>query len=111
FQDTQNTVTISSTVKQTTFDRVSVKHTVAPTGDGPADFASSGTQLLASGCSVTGRGNTWAAVTQSRVTGPVVLLDFHADDRGFDPHQRWATGLLCDRCAFPNSRTSDKAGI
>ena len=70
FQDTQNTVTISSTVKQTTFDRVSVKHTVAHTGDGPADFASSGTQLLASGCSVTGRGNTWAAVTQSRVTMP-----------------------------------------
>jgi hypothetical protein len=111
FQDTQNTVTISSTVKQTTFDGVSVKHTVAHTGDGPADFALSGTQLLASNCSVTGRGNTWAAVTQSRVTGPVVLLDFYADDRGFDPHQRWATGLLCDRCEFPNSRTSDKAGI
>lgn len=111
FQDTQNTVTISSTVKQTTFDSVSVKHTVAHTGDGPADFALSGTQLLASNCSVTGRGNTWAAVTQSRVTGPVVLLDFYADDRGFDPHQRWATGLLCDRCEFPNSRTGDKAGI
>ena len=70
FQDTQNTVTISSTVRQTTFDRVSVKHTVAHTGDGPADFALSGTQLLASGCSVTGRGNTWAAVIQSRVTMP-----------------------------------------
>ncbi len=111
FQDTQNTITISSSVKQTTLDNVAVTHTVAHTGDGPADFALSGTQLLASRCSVTGRGNTWPAVTQSRVTGPVVLLDFYGDDRGFDPHQRWATGLLCDRCNFPNSHTSDKAGI
>jgi len=111
FQDTQNTVTVSNTVKQATFEDVDVRHTVAHSGDGPADFALSGTQLLAYNCSVTGRGNTWAAVTQSRVTGPVVLLDFFADDRGLDPHQRWATGLLCDRCAFPNSHTSDKAGI
>jgi hypothetical protein len=111
FQDTQNTVTISTNVKQMTLDGVHVKHTVRHTGDGPADFALSGTQLLAQDCSVTGRGDTWAAVTQSRVTGPVVLLNFFADDRGFDPHQRWATGLLCDGCAFPNSRTSDKAGI
>jgi len=22
-------------------------------------------------------------------------FDFYADDRGFDPHQRWPTGLLC----------------
>jgi hypothetical protein len=111
FQDTQNTVTISTNVKRMTLDGVHVKHTVQHTGDGPADFALSGTQLLAQDCSVTGRGNTWAAVTQSRVTGPVVLLNFFADDRGFDPHQRWATGLLCDQCSFPNSRTSDKAGI
>src|SRR5205823_8620826 len=75
FQDTQNTVTIGSTVKQTTLDNVRVLHTVPHSGDGPADFALSGTELLASRCSVTGRGNTWPAVTQSRVTGPVVLLD------------------------------------
>ena len=111
FQDTQNTITVSSTVKQTTFDNVSVKHTVPHSGDGPADFALSGTQLLVTHGSVTGKGNTWPAVTQSRVTGPIVLLDFYADDRGFDPHQRWATGLLCDRCDFPNSHTSDKTGV
>lgn len=111
FQDTQNTTTVSNTVKQTTFDHVSVKHTVPHSGDGPADFAVSGTQVLLNKCSVTGKGNTWAAVTQSRVTGPVVLLNFFADDRGFDPHQRWATGLLCDNCTFTNSHTSDKAGV
>ncbi|OLE74140.1 MAG: hypothetical protein AUG74_03800, partial [Bacteroidetes bacterium 13_1_20CM_4_60_6] len=111
FIDTQNTTTVSGNVKQMTLDGVKVQHTVVHSGDGPADFALSGTQILANNCSVTGRGNTWAAVTQSRVTGPVVLLNFFADDRGFDPHQRWATGLLCDNCNFPNSHTSDKAGV
>src|SRR5206468_12725087 len=72
----------------------------------PQRDAAAGLQLLGEGT-----GKHLAAVTQSRVTGPIVLLDFYADDRGFDPHQRWATGLLCDRCEFPNSHTSDKAGI
>jgi len=40
-----------------------------------------------------------------------VLLNFFGDDRGFDPHQRWATGLLCDNCNFPNSHEEDKSGI
>jgi hypothetical protein len=56
--------------------RITVTHTVPHTGDGPADFSMRGTQLLLVGCSVTGRGNTWTAVTRSRVTGPIVLLDF-----------------------------------
>ncbi len=43
----------------------------------------------------------WAFVTQSEVTGPVVLLNCSADSRGFAPHQRWATGLLADNCRFP----------
>jgi hypothetical protein len=112
FVDTQNTTTFSGSVKRMTIDNVAVNHTAAHTGDGPADFAFSGTQILVNKCSVNGINNgVWPAVTQSRVTGPVVLLNFHADDRGFAPHQRWATGLLCDQCSFLNSRTSDKAGI
>jgi len=112
FQDTQNTITVSGSVKQMTFDTVTVNHTAPHSGDGPADFAFSGTQIFANKCSVLGVGsNVWAAVTQSRVTGPVALLNFHSDDRGFSPHQRWATGLLCDGCTFPNSHTSDKSGV
>ena len=112
FQDTQNTIQIASTVKQMTFDSVIVKHTAPHSGDGPADFGFSGTQLFLNKCSVLGlNSNVWPAVAQSRFAGPDVLLNFHADDRGFAPHQRWATGLLCDDCTFPNSRTSDKAGV
>jgi len=111
-QDTQNSVSVSNTAKQVTLDWVDVMHTITHIGSSaPADFSLNGTQLLANNCSVTGMGNTWPAVTSSRVTGPVVLLNFFADDRGFDPHQRWATGLLCDGCNFPNSHTGDKAGI
>jgi hypothetical protein len=112
FQDTQNTTSVSGNVKQMTFDKVTVKHVAPHTGDGPADFAVSGTQVLLNNCSVLGVNNgVWPAVTQSRVTGPVVLLNFYAEDRGFAPHQRWATGLLCDGCNLPNSKTSDKAGV
>jgi hypothetical protein len=112
FQDTQNTMQIGSTVKQMTFDSVIVNHTAPHSGDGPADFGFSGTQLFINKCSVVGlNSNVWPAVAQSRFAGPDVLLNFHADDRGFAPHQRWATGLLCDDCTFPNSHTSDKAGV
>jgi hypothetical protein len=111
-QDTQNTFQLTNTTKQVTLDSVRVVHTYRQTASGaPADFALSGTQLLANNCSVTGQGNTWPFVTHARVTGPIVILKAFGDDRGYAPHQRWATGLLCDLCEFPNSYTGDKTGI
>ncbi|MDB6160078.1 MAG: hypothetical protein JWO04_3784 [Gammaproteobacteria bacterium] len=111
-QDTENTFQLSNTNKQITLDSISVVHTVAQTNSAaPADFALSGTQILVNNCSVTGHGNTWPFVTQAQVTGPVVVLEAFADDRGFAPHQRWATGLLCDLCRFPSSFAGDKTGI
>lgn len=111
-QDTQNTFQLTNTTKQVTLDSVRVVHTYRQTASGaPADFALSGTQLLANNCSVTGQGNTWPFVTHARVTGPIVILKAFGDDRGYAPHQRWATGLLCDMCDFPNSYTGDKTGI
>lgn len=111
-QDTQNTLQLTNTTKQVTLDAIRVVHTYRQTASGaPADFALSGTQLLANNCSVTGQGNTWPFVTHARVTGPIVILKAFADDRGYAPHQRWATGLLCDLCDFPNTYTGDKTGI
>jgi hypothetical protein len=112
FQDTENTIMLSNTNKEITLDSVNVVHTYAQSNSAaPADFALSGTQILANNCSVTGHGNTWPFVSQAQVTGPVVILEAHADDRGFGPHQRWATGLLCDSCQFPSSYKADKAGV
>jgi len=111
-QDTENTFQLSNTNKQLTLDSINVVHTIAQTNSAaPADFALSGTQILVNNCTVTGRGNTWPFVTQAQVTGPVVILKAFADDRGFGPHQRWATGLLCDMCQFPSTYTGDKAGV
>jgi hypothetical protein len=111
-QDTENTFQLSNTNKQLTLDSINVVHTIAQTNSAaPADFALSGTQILVNNCSVTGHGNTWPFVTQAEVTGPVVILKPFADDRGFAPHQRWATGLLCDMCQFPSSSTGDKTGV
>jgi len=111
-QDTENSISFAKSTKQITLDHVNVIHTYAQSNSAaPVDFSLTGTQILANDCSVTGSGNTWPASTSSTGTGPIVLLNFYADDRGFDPHQRWSTGLLCDLCNFPNSYTSDKAGI
>jgi len=111
-QDTENTFQLSNTNKKITLDSISVVHTIAQTNStAPADFALSGTQILVNNCSVTGHGNTWPFVAQAQVTGPVVVLKSFADDRGFSPHQRWATGMLCDLCQFPSSYTGDKSGV
>ena len=110
--DTQNTIVLGSRTKQMTIDSVNVIHSYAQTNSAaPFDFSLSGTQVLVNRCSVTGQGNTWPFAPQSRLAGPIVVLNSTADDRGFDPHQRWATGLLCDLCNFPNSHTSDKSGV
>jgi hypothetical protein len=101
-QDTDNSVSIGSGTKQITLDAVSIAHSIPFTHSaGPADFSISGTQILLNNCSSTGNTGVWAFVTQSEVTGPVVLLNCSADSRGFAPHQRWATGLLTDNCQFP----------
>ena len=111
-RDTQNSISLNNTTKRVTVDAVNVVHTSRQSSSAaPVDFALSGTELLANNCSVTGMGNTWPFVTHSRVTGPIVILNAFADDRGFGPHQRWATGMLCDRCDFPNTYGGDKAGI
>jgi hypothetical protein len=111
-RDTQNTIVLGSRAKRLTLDSVDVIHSYAQSNSAaPFDFSLSGTQVLVNRCSVTGQGNTWPFAPQARVTGPIVVLNSTADDRGFDPHQRWATGLLCDLCNFPNSHTADKSGV
>jgi hypothetical protein len=105
--DTDNSVNISGSTKRITIDSVSVAHSIAFTHSaGPSDFSANGTQVLLNKVSSTGNTGVWGFVTQALVTGPVVLLDCEADQRGFSPHQRWATGLLADRCRFPGGSAS-----
>lgn len=104
FQDTQNTVTISGNVKQATLENINVTHTLNHTGDRMTDFGVSGTQIFIDQSSSTGNPGEWPFVTQGRVTGPNVLLNFYSTQQaGISAHQRWATGLLADNAQLPNA--------
>jgi hypothetical protein len=110
FQDTQNTVTISNTVKEVTMDQVVVNHTVVHTGDRLADFGISGTEIFISRSASNGTGE-WPMVMQSRVTGPIVLLNFSSTQAaGIAPHQRWGTGMLADNAVLPNAPKNPDGG-
>jgi hypothetical protein len=101
-EDTQNTITLGSTVRRVTIENVRIRHSVPFSGAAsPADIAISGTQILIDRCTVSGR-RVWPVVTQVGVTGPNVVLHFKGDEAGIAPHQRWATGLLVDSSEFLN---------
>jgi hypothetical protein len=109
-RETQNGIVIGPAAKRLTLTNVRITHSAAHSGSAaPADFALQGTQILLDRCRVTGEG-TWPVVTQSEVTGPLVVLNFTADHGGVAPHQRWATGLLVDGGQFPGA-TEHKPGL
>lgn len=111
-QDTENSTSVDKNSKQVTVENVRIVHTYAQTNSAaPADFSLNATQMLAVNCFVTGKGNTWPFIAAGPSTGPAVVFDCFADDRGYSPHQRWSTGLLCDLSNFPSTYTGDKTGI
>jgi hypothetical protein len=98
-----NTVnSVSVTGKRITVDRLSITHNLPTIGAAkPADLNGSGQQLLFNRCTITGD-NLFFFGTGAKVTGPVVLLNCVFRGNGWiQPHQRWATGLLVDRCEVP----------
>jgi hypothetical protein len=100
-RETQNGIVIGPGAKRLTLTNVRITHSAAHSGsDAPADFALQGTQILLDRCRVTGEG-AWPVVTESEVTGPLVVLNFAADHGGFAPRQPWATGVLVDGGNFP----------
>jgi hypothetical protein len=107
-------MSISDGAKQVTVEDVTFQHTGGVSGAPyPADFSMSGTQVLLNRCSDLSATNVYTVITQARVTGPNVALNFHSTgDKAIEPHQRWATGLLIDgadvdgRVNFPNRGTA-----
>jgi hypothetical protein len=112
-QDSENSMNLGGTAKRVTVENVTITHTYTWTSEaGPGDFTMDGTQLLLENCSSKGNTGVWPFTTSSEVTGPDVLLNCSADSRGFDPHQRWATGLLADGCSFPGGNgPADQSSI
>jgi hypothetical protein len=98
-----NTVnSISVTGKRITVDHITILHEEPTKGAAkPADLNGSGPQILFNRCSITGD-NVFFLATGAKVTGPVVLLNCIFNGNGWiQPHQRWATGVLIDRCEVP----------
>jgi hypothetical protein len=99
-----NTVnSVSVTGRRITVDNINIIHTVPTVGAAkPADLNGSGQQILFNRCSITGD-NLFFFGTGAKVTGPVVVLNCVFRGNGWiQPHQRWATGLLVDRCQVPD---------
>jgi hypothetical protein len=103
-EETENGLTIGHAARRVTIEAVHIHHRQPHSGSAaPADFSLSGTQILLDRCSVDGEG-TWPVVTQARVTGPIVVLNFSGTaTAGISPHQRWATGILVDGAKLPNT--------
>jgi hypothetical protein len=109
-QETQNGIVIGPGAKRLTLTNLRITHSAAHSGSAaPADFALHGTQILLDRCRVTGEG-TWPVITQSEVTGPLVVLNFTADHGGVASKQPWATGLLVDGGKFPGG-TERRPGV
>jgi hypothetical protein len=103
-EDTVNSVGIGGSARRITVRNVEIRHSVATKGAAkPADFSTSGSQVLFDRCSATGD-SLFYFVTGARVTGPNVLLNctFHGNGH-LQPHARWATGLLVDECRVEES--------
>lgn len=98
FQDCVDCSVVSGGAKRVTIVDVTIQHTGAVDGGAlPADFALNGTQTLLLRASSLAARNVYTVVAQGRVTGPNVVLDYTStQQRGVEPHQRWATGLLLD---------------
>ncbi len=99
-----NTVnSVSVTGKRITVDNLHIMHTLPTIGAAkPADLNGSGQQVFFNRCTITGD-NLFFFGTQAKVTGPVVALNCVFKGNGWiQPHQRWATGLLIDRCEVPD---------
>lgn len=100
--DTTNGISINSGSERMTFLKCSVVQEAAVTSHAkPADFACNGSQILFDRC--TGSGDsTFYIVTQAGQQGPVVALNCRFLGNGaIEPHQRWSTGLLIDKCDVP----------
>ena len=109
-QDARNGIEIGPGAKRLTLTNVRITHTARqPEGAIGADFALQGTQILLDRSAVTGDG-AWPVVTQPAAIGPLVVLNFTADQAGVAPREGWATGLLVDGGTFPGA-TEHRPGV
>jgi len=103
-QDLQNGIALGPGAKRVTMANVRMAHSAkGSSGEPPIDFTLGGTQILLDRCSTTG--GSWPVVTESQANGPLVVLNFMAEQGGVAPHQAWGTGVLVDGGKFLGGTT------
>jgi len=108
-------ITLGSSVKRTTVSNCKFVHHNDNTQQRalPAEIELRGSQLLVKDCVTEGaKFQTFVALTQSKTSGPNVILRYVADSHRhiISPHQRWAVGLLVDNCRVGNVSLSNRGG-
>ncbi|HEY2942733.1 MAG TPA: hypothetical protein VGN09_09900 [Vicinamibacteria bacterium] len=98
FKDCVDCASVSRGAKRVTIEDVTIQHTGAVSdAPYPADFSLSGTQVLAHRCTSLNARNVYTVVAQASATGPIVVLNYRStEQKGVEPHQRWAVGMLLD---------------
>ena len=98
FKDCVDCISVSRGAKRVTIEDVTIQHTGAVSAAPyPADFSLSGTQVLAHRFQSLNARNVYTVVTQASATGPIVVLNSQStEQKGVEPHQRWAVGMLFD---------------
>lgn len=98
FRDCVDCTTISRGAKRVTIEDVTIEHTGAVSAAPyPADFSLSGTQVLAHRFQSLNARNVYTVIAQASATGPIAVLNYQStEQKGVEPHQRWAVGMLFD---------------
>jgi len=112
-EDFDSQFTISPSCKRVTVSSCSFKHSNDNMSQKalPAEIEVRGSQILVTDCQTTGESyQTFCVVTQSKVSGPNVVLRYTGSSRRhmISPHQRWAVGLLIDSCQVGNVSLSNR---
>jgi hypothetical protein len=104
--DTLGNVLVGGNARRITLEQVHAVHTatVARGAGASSDFTLRGSQVLIDRCSSKGDGSFYVATLGPAATLNVVL-NCRFEGRGsIQPHMRWSTALLVDRCTLPDGR-------
>jgi hypothetical protein len=98
YRDCVDCSSVSRGAKRVTIEDVTVQHTGGVSGAPyPTDWSLNGTQVLAHRFRSLNARNVYTVIAQGSVTGPIVALNYEStQQKGVEPHQRWATGMLFD---------------
>ena len=98
YRDCVDCTSVSRGAKRVTIEDVTIQHTGGVSGAPyPTDFSLNGTQILAHRFKSLNAVNVYTVIAQGSVTGPIAVVNYEStNQKGIEPHQRWASGFLVD---------------